>query len=123
MVGMRRVAMLLALVGCGEDTAENPMTNPQAGPPAGNPDGTCAVPGGAGAEDTSSPTRVIGDGSPASCTSRAVVDAVAAGGIITFDCGPDPIVIELDETAKVVNDKGPKIVIDGGNKVTLSGKG
>lgn len=99
------------------------MTNPQLGPPAGNPDGACAVPAEAQADDVSTPTRVIGDGTPASCTSQAVVEAVAAGGIITFDCGPDPLTIELDETAKIVNDTGPKIVIDGGNKITLSGKG
>lgn len=120
---MRRFLMLLALVGCGSDAPPDPMTNPDEGPPAGNPDGACAVPSEAQAEDVSSPTTVVGDGTPASCTSSAVVDAVAAGGIITFDCGPDPIVIELDETAKIFNDTGPKIVIDGGNKVTLSGKG
>jgi hypothetical protein len=120
---MRRSLVLLAVVGCGDDPAPNPMTNPELGPPAGNPDGTCAVPAEAQAEDVSNPTTVIGNGTPASCTSRAVVDAVAAGGIITFDCGADPIVIELDETAKVFNDKGPKIVIDGGGKVTLSGRG
>lgn len=123
MAPMRCVVTLVVLVGCGSDPAPNPMTDSQQGPPAGNPDGACAVPAEAQAEDVSTPTRVIGDGTPASCTSRAVVDAVAAGGIITFDCGPDPITIELDETAKIFNDTGPKIVIDGGNKVTLSGKG
>lgn len=123
MAPMRCVVTLVVLVGCGSDPAPNPMTDSQQGPPAGNPDGACAVPAEAQAEDVATPTRVIGDGTPASCTSRAVVDAVAAGGIITFDCGPDPITIELDETAKIFNDTGPKIVIDGGNKVTLSGKG
>ncbi len=49
--------------------------------------------------------------------------AVAKGGIITFDCGPDPVTIVLTSTAKVFNDKGTKLVIDGGNKVTLSGGG
>jgi hypothetical protein len=48
---------------------------------------------------------------------------VANGGIITFDCGPDPVTITLDQTAKIFNDKGPKIVIDGGGLVTLSGAG
>jgi len=48
---------------------------------------------------------------------------LAAGGFITFDCGPDPIVITLTETAKVVNANGPEIVIDGGGLVTLSGGG
>ncbi len=93
------------------------------GPPAGNPDGDCAVPAEAGAVDTASPDRVIGDGTPASCTSSAVVDAIAQGGIITFDCGPDPLTITLEETAKIFNDTGPDIVIDGGGLVTLSGGG
>ena len=66
---------------------------------------------------------VIGTGTPASCTSRAVVKAVAKGGTITFDCGPDPVTITLDRTAKVFNDKGPEIVIDGKGLVTLSGAG
>jgi hypothetical protein len=92
-------------------------------PAAGNPDGRWPVPAAAQAEETSSPDRVIGDGTPESCTSDAVVAAVANGGIITFDCGPDPVTIVLTETAKVFNDTGPKIVIDGGGKVTLSGGG
>jgi hypothetical protein len=73
--------------------------------------------------DTSNPTRVIGTGTPASCTSAAVVAAVARGGIITFDCGPDPVTITMTQTAKIVNNTGPEIVIDGGGKVTLSGGG
>ncbi|XXU85051.1 hypothetical protein WMF21_45585 [Sorangium sp. So ce1099] len=93
------------------------------GPAAGNPDGSCAVPAEAQAADTSSPTTVIGDGTPESCTSEAVVAAVAGGGVITFDCGPDPITITLEETAKIFNDTGPEIVIDGGGLVTLSGGG
>jgi hypothetical protein len=92
-------------------------------PGAGNPDGSAAVPPAARAADTSNPTHVVGDGSPQSCTSAAVVEAVALGGIITFDCGPDPVTITLTQTAKVVNDTGPEIVIDGGGKVTLSGAG
>ena len=92
-------------------------------PGAGNPEGRAAVPAAARAVDTSRPTRVVGTGSPASCTSAAVVDAVARGGIITFDCGPNPVTITMKATAKVRNDTGPEIVIDGGGKVTLSGEG
>ena len=66
---------------------------------------------------------MVGNGTPASCTSAAVVAAVAAGGIITFDCGPSPMTITMAATAKVVNATGPNIVIDGGGKVTLSGGG
>lgn len=98
-------------------------TNPQAGPPAGNPNGHAAIPPAAQAEDVSTPTTVIGTGTPASCTGDAFVAAVAMGGVITFNCGPDPTTIVLTSTAKVFNDKGTKLVIDGGNKVTLSGGG
>ena len=101
----------------------NPLTNPEDGPPAGNPDGACEIPAEAGLADASSPTTVVGSGTPESCTSDAFVDAVANGGVITFDCGPDPVTITLDRTAKVFNDKGPEIVIDGGGLVTLSGAG
>ena len=107
----------------GSGNGGNPGTHPEDGPPAGNPDGHCDVPSEAQAEDTSSPTTVVGTGTKASCTSEAFVSAVAKGGIITFACGADPVTITLDQTAKVFNDKGPKIVIDGGGKVTLSGGG
>ena len=81
--------------------------------------------GGAGrgrAVDTSHPTRVVGRGSPAGCTSAAVVAAVARGGIIRFSCGRKPVTIVLKQTAKVVNAR-PRIVLDGGGLVTLSGGG
>ena len=51
------------------------------------------------------------------------MSAVAAGGIITFSCGPDPVTIRMTATAKVRNANGPRIVLDGGGKVTLSGQG
>jgi hypothetical protein len=90
---------------------------------AGNPSGRCDVPAEARAEDVSSPRTVVGTGTPASCTSDAFVAAVAAGGVITFNCGPDPVTITLTRTAKIVNNTGPRIVIDGGDRVTLSGGG
>jgi hypothetical protein len=88
----------------------------------GNPNGSAAVPAGMGLEDVSQPNHVIGNGTPASCTSAAVLAAVTAGGIITFNCGPDPATITLTQTAKVRNST-QKVVIDGGGKVTLSGGG
>ncbi|MET8832428.1 hypothetical protein ABZV78_00720 [Micromonospora sp. NPDC004540] len=101
-----------------------PSAAPSAGAfRAGNPDGHAAVPAEARAVDTSRPTRTVGIGTPASCTSEAVVRAVAAGGIITFDCGSAPVTIRMKATAKVVNSHGPRIVLDGGGKVTLSGGG
>jgi hypothetical protein len=74
------------------------------------------------AVDISHPDHVIGNGSPASCTSHKVVRAVAQGGVITFDCGPAPVVIAMSQTAKVVN-TSHRVVLDGGGLVTLSGGG
>jgi len=120
---------ILALIACGSDdsgegasTGGTP-TNPNDGPPAGYPEGTAPVPPEAQAEDVSSPTTVVGAGSPESCTGDAFVQAVAKGGVVTFDCGPDPVTIVVTTTAKVFNDTAAKLVIDGGNKVTLSGGG
>ena len=80
------------------------------------------VPGKARAVDTSRPDRWIGTGTPRSCTSRAVVRAVAKGGVIRFRCGPDPVRIEMGRTAKVVN-TSRRVVLDGRGLVTLSGGG
>jgi hypothetical protein len=65
---------------------------------------------------------VVGNGTSASCTSAAVVAAIAQGGVVTFNCGAEPVTITLNETAKVYNNK-PDLVLDGGGKVTLSGGG
>jgi len=89
---------------------------------AGNPDGHAVVPAAGQAVNTSHPDHVIGDGTPAGCTSAAVVQAVAEGGIITFDCGPKPVTITMTATAKVVN-TSHQVVLDGAGKVTLSGGG
>ncbi|MGB5312801.1 MAG: hypothetical protein WBN38_12090 [Polyangiales bacterium] len=115
--------MVVGLLACGEQAPGDPRTNPIEGPPAGNGDGTCTVPVAAQEEDISKPDTVIGDGTASSCTADAFIDAVARGGVITFNCGPEPVIITLDRTAKVFNDQNPDIVIDGGGKVTLSGGG
>ena len=91
-------------------------------PAVGNPTGHVTVPVAGRAVNTSHPNRVIGHGTPASCTSAAVVKAVAKGGIITFNCGPKPVTIMMKATAKVVN-TSHRVVLDGGGKVTLSGGG
>jgi len=101
----------------------NPLANPQSGPPAGNPDGNSPVPPEAGPEDVSDPDYIIGNGTPESCTAEAFIKAVAHGGKIVFNCGPDPVTITLDSPAKVYNDSLPDIVIDGNGLVTLSGGG
>jgi hypothetical protein len=70
--------------------------------------------------DTSQPNHLIGSGTPASCTGEAVVQAVALGGKIRFNCGPNPVTITLPRTAKVFNNR-PDVTLDGGGLVTLSG--
>jgi hypothetical protein len=90
-------------------------------PVAGNTAEQCAIPADAAAADTSSPDHIIGTGTPESCTADAFIDAVAQGGVITFDCGPSPVEITLDRPAKVFNDAADDVVIDGGGLVTLSG--
>jgi hypothetical protein len=73
------------------------------------------------AASTSSPTAVIGTGSAASCTFSALQTAVTAGGVITFNCGPDPVTIRVTATLNVPSTKNT--VIDGGRKITLDGGG
>jgi hypothetical protein len=111
---------LPAYAGASADTA--PASPAGAGAKAERGVKHVPVPTAARAIDTSHPDRVIGNGSPAGCTSKKVVRAVAKGGVITFDCGPSPVVIKMRRTAKVVN-TSRRVVIDGGGLVTLSGMG
>jgi Chlamydia polymorphic membrane protein (Chlamydia_PMP) repeat len=89
---------------------------------AGAPAHAVPVPAAGRAVDTSHANRLVGHGTPASCTSGAVVAAVRAGGVIRFSCGPAPVVIKMNATAKVLN-TSRRVVIDGGGLVTLSGQG
>jgi hypothetical protein len=124
--------LIIGLVGgCGSGGTEDSQqtTNPELisfaddWPEAGTTDWLCTIPEEAQPVDTSVADQVVGNGTPMSCTSQALVEAVAAGGLITFDCGPDPVTITLTQTATVFNDTGPEIVIDGGGLVTLNGDG
>jgi hypothetical protein len=90
-------------------TPPAPPTNP--GAPS------CATP--ISAVNTAGNTNVVGDGTPASCTESAFAAAVAAGGIVTFQCGPSPFKLVLSSTKSITKDT----VIDGGNLVTLDGGG
>jgi hypothetical protein len=88
----------------------------------GNPNGHFYVPPAGRAVDTRHPNHVIGNGRPASCTSAAVVRAVAAGGVITFNCGSKPLTIVMARTASVIKTRR-LVVLDGGGRITLSGGG
>jgi hypothetical protein len=104
------------------DNATTTKGDSQLLPAAGNPSGHFPVPPAGRAVNTSHPTRVIGRGTPASCTSAAVVRAVAKGGVITFNCGPEPVIITMTATAKVRN-TSHRVVLDGRGLITLNGGG
>lgn len=83
------------------------------------PDATCTPP--VQPYDTSSPTAVIGTGSPASCVEADLRAAAEQGGVIVFDCGPDPVTIDM--TQQIVLPVDTDTIIDGGGLVTLDGGG
>jgi len=124
--------MLVGLTACGGGDSSSPgastggtggATVGTSGSVAvGNPGGQVAVPFAALAVDTSQPDRVVGTGTPASCTGQAVVNAVALGGKIRFNCGPNPATINMASTAKVFNNR-PDVTLDGQGLVTLDGGG
>ena len=64
---------------------------------------------------------VIGSGTATSCqtdaASNAFTAAVEAGGVVTFDCGPDPVVMTVNTTVT-----GATTVVDGGGLVALWGE-
>ncbi len=64
---------------------------------------------------------VIGTGTPESCqtaqAATALSNAVAAGGVISFNCGPNPVTILSNTNA---TDK--TVVVNGGGLVTLNGE-
>jgi hypothetical protein len=91
-------------------------------PDFGNPNGHFHVPPAGRAVNTSHPNHVIGNGTPAGCTSSAVVRAVAEGGIISFNCGSEPVTIVMTATASVPKTRH-LVVLDGHGLVTLSGGG
>ncbi|MFZ0040990.1 MAG: hypothetical protein WAK93_06775 [Solirubrobacteraceae bacterium] len=81
-----------------------------------------AIPAAGRLVNTSHADRVVGHGTPGTCTSAAVVAAVRAGGVIRFSCGRKPVTINMSATAKVVN-TSRRVVLDGRGRVTLSGEG
>jgi hypothetical protein len=67
--------------------------------------------------NTSSPTAVIGTGTAASCTETALRTAAQQGGVITFNCGPLPVTIQITQQINLPNNRDT--VIDGGGRITL----
>lgn len=67
------------------------------------------------------PTATVGMGTPASCTAAALATAVAGGGVIHFNCGPNPVNIVVSSQIDIPTNVDT--VIDGNNLVTLDGGG
>ena len=63
---------------------------------------------------------VVGTGTPESCTEAALDDALAGGGLVTFNCGMEPVTIALT-AEKVITAETAKTTVDGAGLVTLSG--
>jgi len=95
-----------------DDCIEQPSIDPGELPPE-----TCDAP--TGPVDTSSPTTVVGDGTPGSCTEGALRSAVAGGGIVTFDCGPENKTISITQT--LVAPSRQDTTVDGNHKIILDG--
>jgi predicted outer membrane repeat protein len=60
---------------------------------------------------------VVGSGTPASCDSNALQTALNGGGLVTFNCGPNPVTI-ITNTYVITADT----TVDGGNLITLDGE-
>lgn len=61
---------------------------------------------------------VVGTGTAASCTQDALSTALATGGQVTFNCGPNPVVIPISQRLSITKDTD----IDGMNHITLDGQ-
>jgi hypothetical protein len=60
---------------------------------------------------------VVGSGTAESCTEAAPDAALGGGGLVTFDCGAEPVTITLS-AEKVISSE---TIVDGGGRITLSG--
>jgi hypothetical protein len=80
------------------------------------PDTVCTP--AAGVVELVNPT-VLGNGSPGSVTRSQIQAALDAGGHISFDLGPSPATVALDQELVITRE----VVVDGGGLVTLSGDG
>lgn len=81
---------------------------------------TSALPASTALADVSKPTAVVGTGTAASCTFASLKAAVTTGGVITFNCGANPVTIPVTSTLNLPT--GVNTVIDGGGRVTLDGQ-
>lgn len=103
-------ALLVFAASCSSESA--PKTIFDGDPPAAVCDAPALV-------DVSTPTTVVGTGTPESCTAAALAAAADVGGVVVFDCGAAPTTITV--ASPIVFTK--ETVLDGAGLVTLSGGG
>lgn len=70
---------------------------------------------------TSTVAPSVGNGTPQSCTEAALRTAIASHSVVTFNCGSAPVTIPIARTIDISPDRN--LVIDGGHRVTLDGRG
>ncbi len=119
-----QLAAIVAILSLACSTPDDPGARDGGGRDAGAmPHRDASVPAprcdGPALYPVSAPTSVVGDGTPASCTEEALRTAAAAGGVIVFDCGAEPITITVTSAVTFTEQS----VLDGGGLVTLSGGG
>jgi hypothetical protein len=64
-------------------------------------------------------SKVVGTGTPESCTEAALVNALKSPGYITFNCGSGTKTILINNQITLIGD----YTIDGGGKIILDGQG
>jgi len=74
----------------------------------------------ASAASTTLAAGVVGTGTAASCTDAALNAALAGGGLVTFNCGSDPVTIDIS-TGTGTKTIAADTTIDGGGLITISG--
>jgi len=63
---------------------------------------------------------VVGMGTADTCTDAGLNTALAGGGLVTFDCGADPVTIDIS-TGTGTKTISADTTIDGGSLITISG--
>ena len=85
---------------------ESANSNQASATPTAPGTSSCALP--ISAVKTAGNTNVVGDGTPASCTESAFEEAVAAGGVVTFNCGAAPYRLVLSSTKSITQGHGDR---------------
>ncbi len=82
----------------------------------------CAATLVAGAPSIALAAGVVGTGTAASCTDAALNAALAGGGLVTFNCGPAPVTIDIT-TGTGSKTIAADTTIDGGGLIGITGIG